>query len=650
MNEGNESAPPFLDALLERLQGAESLDVEFKRAHGGVPKSLWPTVSAFANTNGGWIILGVREEDGVFRLEGVASPEVRLQEVSDLLRNPQKVSRPVCGPTDIGVQVIEGQPVLVLRVPAASRKDRPIYINGNPYQGTFVRRHGGDYLCGKQEVDRMMRDASDVAADSAILRGYSVEDLDSGTLAGFRRRFQTRDPGSPWNGYDDVRFLRAVGGFRRDRATGEEGITAAGLLMFGTPGALREWRSRHLIDYRLLGDDPSAGDRWHDRVAWDSNLLGAFEALYPRLVADQLVPFRLEDGARTDQSPVHVAVREALVNLLAHADYAETAASLVLRSPTGFLFRNPGSSRVPEEDLLSGDRSDPRNPVLVTMFRLIGLADEAGTGIPKIMQAWRELGFRMPAIETGTERYEFALELRYAHLLSEDDREWLRALGGDWTEAERMALVLARHEGAVDNLRLRRVTGLQPAAATRTLVGLRDRDLLRMPRGGRGAYYELGPAAGSDARAPQPAPEAPAGASLQDSEGSLQGSEGSLQGSEASLQDSEGSLQGSEASLRDSGTASRRERLHAELAEISRPARERGRLTPAERDRIVVALCSRAPLSRQELAGLLRRSESYVRETAGALVESGALSFLYPEHPNHPKQKYVAPPQVSPSA
>ena len=72
-------------------------------------------------------------------------------------------NRAVCGALDATVEHLNGQPVIVLRVPAASRKDRPVYINGNPYTGTFVRRHGGDYACSKQEVDRMMRDASDVA-------------------------------------------------------------------------------------------------------------------------------------------------------------------------------------------------------------------------------------------------------------------------------------------------------------------------------------------------------------------------------------------------------------------------------------------------------------------------------------------------------
>lgn len=308
----------LLETLLERLHGRESLEVEFKLGRAGLPKNLWPTVSAFANTNGGWILLGVREEEGRVRIDGLPNPHLRLQELNDLLRNPQKISSPACGQSDTTVEGLGGRSVLVVRVPAAPRRLRPVYINQNPYTGTFVRRHAGDYLCSKQEVDRMMRNASDVAVDSSILPSFGLDDLDAATLSRYRRRFQTNAPESPFNAYEDVEFLRAIGGYRRDRQTKETGVTAAGLLLLGTPAALREWRQRHLIDYRLLPNEAAVGEqRWDDRVPWEGNLVGAFETLYPRLIENQPRPFQTDRGARIDHGPVHDAMREALVNLLA---------------------------------------------------------------------------------------------------------------------------------------------------------------------------------------------------------------------------------------------------------------------------------------------------------------------------------------------
>lgn len=255
----------LLDTLFERLQGREPLEVEFKRGRGGIPNDLWPTVSAFANTHGGWLLLGIHEAGGKAVVEGLPNPDARLQEFHFLLRNRQKINRPVCGPTDATIEQLDERPILVIRVPAAPRRERPVFIGTNPYTGTYVRRHSGDYLCSEQEVNRMIRNAQDGGADSTILAHYDFADLDAATLARYRRRFQTNAPESPFNAYDDAGFLRALGGFRRDRRTSEEGITVAGLLLFGTPEAIRDWRKRHLIDYRLLPLDTSTSERGERR-------------------------------------------------------------------------------------------------------------------------------------------------------------------------------------------------------------------------------------------------------------------------------------------------------------------------------------------------------------------------------------------------
>ncbi|MGI8764988.1 MAG: RNA-binding domain-containing protein [Gemmatimonadaceae bacterium] len=672
-------AASLLESLAERLEGGENLEIEFKAARAAIPKDVWPTLSAFANTQGGWVILGASESDARAVISGVVDAPNLLKTLNDALRNAQKISYPVCGAMDASIQVLDERQLIVIRVPAAPRTARPVYINGNVYEGTYVRRHSADYRCRKPEVDRMMREASDVSSDATILPHLGLDDLDRNALARFRQRCQTRNPADPKHGYDDERFLQAVGGYRRDRETGERGITVAGLLLAGTDESIRDWRSRHLIDFRVVTSEASVDDRWDDRIVWEGNLLGAFEAIYPKLVADVAVPFRLSRGVRTDESPTHVALREALINLLVHADYAETFASLIKRTPEGYLFRNPGDSRVPQTELLTGDRSDPRNPTLVRMFRFAGLAEEAGTGMPKIMRAWRELGFSLPNIDPGTERYEFTLNLRHAHLLSDDDRAWLGILGEQWSESEQLAMVMARHEGEVDNHSLRRMTGQHPADASKVLTQLRGRALLeRVQQAGWPPRYQLGQAALSalpvEERAPvpdldgsvmSPAPiELPtassgrsvdahsrniggSGPSLVGSGPSLGGSEASLVGSDPSLMGSDPSLMGSEANLSGLGeehqpSADSSGSLHAQLSKLAQPAREQPHLDADLRDALIEELCALAPLSVRELAELLGRSTQHLRFVIRPLVTLGRLVLQYPGQPSHPGQRYIA--------
>ena len=71
---------------------SENAAVEFKRARGGVPADFWPSYSAFSNTDGGIIILGVREKDGKREIEGLADTEKIVADLWNAVNNPDKVS------------------------------------------------------------------------------------------------------------------------------------------------------------------------------------------------------------------------------------------------------------------------------------------------------------------------------------------------------------------------------------------------------------------------------------------------------------------------------------------------------------------------------------------------------------------------------
>lgn len=87
------------EELLARLNDIEWNDFEVKEASVGLPKSMWETVSAFSNTEGGWIILGVKEKktaDGsVYVVNGVSNPEQMEQDIITTLRSRTKFNAPV---------------------------------------------------------------------------------------------------------------------------------------------------------------------------------------------------------------------------------------------------------------------------------------------------------------------------------------------------------------------------------------------------------------------------------------------------------------------------------------------------------------------------------------------------------------------------
>ena len=61
--------------------------------------------------------------------------------------------------------------------------------------------------------------------------------------------------------------------------------------------------------------------------------------------------------------------------------------------------------------MLSGGVSDPRNPTIFKMFSKIGIGDRAGSGIGKIIEAWKEQGWEKPIFEVVTDPYRFIIKL-----------------------------------------------------------------------------------------------------------------------------------------------------------------------------------------------------------------------------------------------
>lgn len=121
---------------------SESFDLEFKSAKGGFPRSFWETYSSFANTEGGTVILGVAEKNDTCYYDGL--PEsVMLKYKEDLwnqVNNREKISANLLLESDVQLlELNEGIFVLVVSVPKADYRIRPVYIGPDPMRGTYKR-------------------------------------------------------------------------------------------------------------------------------------------------------------------------------------------------------------------------------------------------------------------------------------------------------------------------------------------------------------------------------------------------------------------------------------------------------------------------------------------------------------------------------
>ena len=169
----------FEDYLDSLLNSVESDDLEFKSAAGGFPGSFWDTYSAFANSEGGVIVLGVIERKGKFYIDNLSDEQIEkyTKDFWNNVNNRATVSCNLLRTEDVVVEDYNGHKLMLFFIPRASREQRPVYRTSQPYNGTFKRNYEGDYKCTEKEVQRMFADA-DVSrpADSRILKNYSMID------------------------------------------------------------------------------------------------------------------------------------------------------------------------------------------------------------------------------------------------------------------------------------------------------------------------------------------------------------------------------------------------------------------------------------------------------------------------------------------
>ena len=373
----------------------ESNKIEVKAAREGLPRSLWETYSAFANTDGGTILLGVEEDPhGALSVCGVNEPESLVKVLWDDLNNPSCVNVNLLTDNDVSISYDAGAPYIAIEVPRAPRQDRPVYIRNNLASGSFRRNGEGDYHCTSEELKALVRDGGE-EIDRLVLEEFELGSLCEETVASYRNAFQALRQNHPWNRLADSDFLMRIGAIGRGRCTHRLHPTRAGLLMFGYEYEIAREYPSYLLDYRTcLGDR-----RWDDRIAsmdgtWSGNVYDFWRKVCMKVVEGLPKPFALgPDMHRLEDTPMHAALREGLANMLVHADYYGRRGCVALREPGRITFSNPGSLRMSCDVALQGGTSDPRNATLMRMFNLVGIGERIGSGFDVMRAActWAEL-------------------------------------------------------------------------------------------------------------------------------------------------------------------------------------------------------------------------------------------------------------------
>ena len=455
----------------------ENNRIEAKKAMGGLPRSIWETYSAFANTLGGIILLGVEEwPDKTLHAVDLPDPERLIKEFWNIVNNPNKTSVNILSSKDVFIQEVDGNHIVVINVPRAERSYRPVYVDGNPLS-TYRRNGEGDYKCTKEEYQAMVRDASVKTQDMLVLNEMDMSVFNRESVRSYRQRMRLSRPGHVWEVLEDEGFLLKLGavGIGSD---GKKHPTSAGLLMFGNEyDIVREYNS-YFLDYQEQYDTDT---RWTDRMIsssgdWSGNVYDFYFRVYNKLTQDIKVPFKMEGGTRVDDTSVHQALREALANCLVNADYY-----------------GRGNFRIEIDTAKSGGVSDPRNGTMLKMFNLIDIGERAGSGIPNIFRVWREQGWTAPVISESFEPDRIMLSLAFKK--SDDKKVTIKSDDKKVTiksarQKNEIIMYLTDHASA-KNADIAELLGVKSTRVKQLLKELLDEDVIVAEGSNKNRVYKL---------------------------------------------------------------------------------------------------------------------------------------------------------------
>ena len=395
-----------LESFLKNIH--EKHFFELKKA-SELPSSFWESYSSFANTVGGWIILGVLEAKPQNVITGVDNPEKTLTNLWNQLSNRNKVSFRTVDNQDVITCDLDGKTVIIVHVKEAPDIQKPVYLN-DKLENTWIRTGDGDRKATKEELAAFLRNAQP-ALDSLYADGFTIEDLDKESLITFKERVSMRFPKKNYIEMGNSEFLVEIGACGKDRATNELKVKKGALLFLGKTNSIKELYPHYHVDYF---NRKGSNERWSDRVSddepsdYEMNLYNFYNIVYGKMRLLLQEAFTLgQDQLRLPISDFDETLRECLVNCLAHADYIQGYPTTKIDVYDGwFCFTNPGKMLVSPEQFILGGDSRPRNELIMKLFRLLGASERQGFGGPLIYKSAVQNDFRRPEIRTDLERTE----------------------------------------------------------------------------------------------------------------------------------------------------------------------------------------------------------------------------------------------------
>ena len=609
--------------IWEKLTSIDETDTIEAKYGSGIGDSILTTISAFSNepeTGGGYIILGVskREESMLFpdyQINGVQNSDQLQNIVATRCRSEFSITiRP-----QIKVENVEDKTVLIIFIPEAQPSEKPVYIRKKGVEhGTYRRIGSTDQKCVDEDLEELYQGRKNQSLDAMPVTTTSLDDIDDRAIAAYRRlRAEVKKDAEELT-YTNEELLKALGGILTIK--GETCLTTAGLILFGTPAALRRELPMMRVDYmRVNGREWLADPErpYDDLIEYRDPLMLMIPRIAAQIEEDIPRAFLLPpDSLQRQDVPLipRRVIREAVVNALIHRSYRIYGATQIIRFSNRIEIINPGFSLLSPERFGERGATRPRNPQIANVAHEVNFAETKGTGIRRMFDTMNDANLTLPLIESDRIQNSFSVKLSTVHFMEEEDVEWLKNFAvASLSDDESKALVFVRNTGVITNSIYRELNRVNIVEASRDLLRLRDLKLLETQSKGAGTYYVPGML-------------------MKQAEGEA------YQITKSDLPDSQ--LSG-RSGIPDNKQTIPLPGLPSHLADLINNLGQRAARQDIEY--AIWKLCDWRTFQVREIAAFLQRNQKYVQtQFLAPMVKEGRLVHSYPDIPAHPQQAYKA--------
>ena len=357
----------------EILEIGETIRVEFKRCGNGIESDTYETVCSFLNRFGGDIFLGVTDSGRV-----VGVPE---NSVSSIIKNfISCVSNP-----DLITPTVYLEPR-----PLHYEGKTVIHIHINPSaevhsykKEIFDRVDDADvHVTGTSQIAMMYIRKQSIFTERKVFPHIKVEDLRLDLLPTIRRMAVNSANGRHiWQKTDDMELLRSAGLFGTNHETGKHGLNLAAILLLGRDDVIKDVAPAYETDALLRRINI---DRYDDREIVCTNLVESYDLLMEFAQKHLPDPFYLENEQRI--SLRGVICREMVSNILIHREFSSSYPAKFVIENNRIYTENANRASWSGEITPENFEPNPKNPIIASFFRNIGLADKLGSGVRNIFK------------------------------------------------------------------------------------------------------------------------------------------------------------------------------------------------------------------------------------------------------------------------